>query len=367
MRLRRAPLVCMLPEGGPPITKLSSIKNDTHQKHRPSFIRPCRVRRRDGSDLRRRSSFIRVIWWRGVTDSGTLRVRRPPFHLLLREMPRNKDPSVLLYFDTTSPSLLQDSRLRPHNLIFLYRPLSVLLNFFYHAYHGAIYSRFPLFNRLLQPASARNWGVKSDRKAWGPRVSLPVPETHVWLSKVIILTPYSGPGAFFPGHGPEGWKHHKQHGGGSGASNSTKIKERQEHHGYIHLSIHPYIHQAHGKQVARRTTPWRFPPPARWRPLQCHENQGTSGISTGTRIRSTGWHDVRSHPPKPQYSQLTDPRWHISSWQEFVEAEKKRHKKSGGTKPKSAHVALATGTSKSEDLSGSTGNSTKVRLHKFKE
>ena len=58
-----------------------------------------------------------------------------------------------------------------------------------------------------------------------------MPGTHVCVSKFIILTTDSGPGDPFPDHSPGGWSNHKQDGGGSGALNTTKIKERQVHHG----------------------------------------------------------------------------------------------------------------------------------------
>ena len=38
MRLRRVRLVYILPERGPPTTKLSPIKHCSHENHQPSFI-----------------------------------------------------------------------------------------------------------------------------------------------------------------------------------------------------------------------------------------------------------------------------------------------------------------------------------------
>ena len=67
-----------------------------------------------------------------------------------------------------------------------------------------------------------------------------MPEVHVCLSKTVKLTSNSGSGSPFASHsgGAEWWKDH-QSGGGPPASNGTKIKERQEHHEYVHLSDRP--------------------------------------------------------------------------------------------------------------------------------
>lgn len=168
--------------------------------------------------------------------------------------------------------------------------------------------------------------------------SLPQPE-EIEASRAIENR--EAQGGHFPGHDSEGWRHGNHHGGGPGASNSTKITERQEHHGW----------------------------PGEHGPGEHHD--GSHHKQGGDRSNATKIKERQEYPPGHEYGPPDG-----MTWQEFIEYEKEQHgghqktggpKKTGGSKTKNAHGALSTGTSNTEYLSGSTTNSTKVRLVKFKE
>ncbi|KAM0805800.1 hypothetical protein BDR22DRAFT_958864 [Usnea florida] len=182
--------------------------------------------------------------------------------------------------------------------------------------------------------------------------SLPQPEGNEASRAIENREANDGPSGPFPGHNSEGWRHSKHHGGDPGASNTTKIKERQTHPGYIiSQSTHTIIELIS----------------SRW-PNEHHDNfHHEHGGDRSPTANATKIKEREEYPPAGHEFSPPDGM----TWQEFIEYEKHKHGyKKGGSASHSAKVPLSTGTSSTsgtEDLYTGTGNSTKVRMLKFKD
>lgn len=222
----------------------------------------------------------------------------------------NKSPLFPLPFDRSSRYLLQDSRFSTSQRHRTALPLSEI-------------PRTSIIMRtttLLTVASLFLIGS----------FSLPQPESVEASRTIEDREARVAPGGPLPSFsdGAE-WRNHHHDGGEPPASNGTKIKERQEHHGMP--GGPPEFFEHH------------------------HDGSGTTSTNE-TKIKE------RQGPPEGGPPEGM-------TWMEFM----KHRKHKGGSSSQSASVPLSTGTSTlnedSTDLSttGTESNSTKVRMMKFRD
>ena len=143
------------------------------------------------------------------------------------------------------------------------------------------------------------------------------------------LKPHSAHIPSFDGYDgtSEGWKDSKKsgsHPAGPPPSNSTEIKERDEHHEYVHPPPHSQSHQSHTVNQLARPQPSRlFPTKTQCQPRhQQHDAPRTSSASPRRRrkIRPPRRHDVllslpvTAHGANIEQVERISQTWETQGW-----------------------------------------------------